>query len=64
MLCTGQNVVGQTDHEPVLQLSGLVAGHYVFVLEVTDVVGHKSTSTASILVKHGLLAFLLLTVLL
>jgi len=55
-------VVGETDREPVLQLTGLVAGHYVFMLEVSDESGHKSTSTASILVKPGLLAVSLLVI--
>ena len=64
MLCTGQNVVGKTDHEAVLQLTGLVSGHYVFLLEVTDDAGQKSTSTASILVKPGLLLILLFLVIL
>jgi len=48
-----QVVVGDTDHKPVLQLTGLVAGRYVFVLEVTDQSGQKSSSTASVLVKSG-----------
>jgi len=64
MLCTVQNVVRNTDHEPVLQLTGLVSGHYVFLLEVTDDAGQKSTSTASILVKPGLLPLLFLVILL
>jgi len=55
--CTGQVVVGDTDHKPVLQLTGLVAGRYVFVLEVTDEAGQKSSSTASLLVKPGLITF-------
>jgi len=46
----------------VLQLTGLVAGRYVFHLEVTDEASHKSTSTASVLVKPGLLNFLLLVI--
>jgi len=56
-VCAGQSVVGDTDHKPVLQLTGLVAGHYVFVLEVTDEAGQKSSSTASVLVKPGQLTF-------
>ena len=55
-------MVGETDREPILQLTGLVAGHYVFMLEVSDESGHKSTSTASILVKPGLLAVSLLVI--
>jgi len=55
LLFTGQTVVANTDHEAVLRLTGLVAGHYVFLLEVTDEAGHKSTSTASVLVKPGLI---------
>jgi len=61
-LCVGQNIVKDTDHQPVLQLTGLIAGRYVFHLEVTDEAGHKSSSTASILVKPGLLYFLLLLI--
>jgi len=53
VLCTRQNVVEDTDHRPVLQLTGLVAGRYVFVLEVTDEAGHKSSSTASVVVNPG-----------
>jgi len=45
--------VGNTDHERVLQLTGLVEGHYVFVLEVTDDAGQTSSSTASVHVKPG-----------
>jgi len=51
---TVQSVVGDTARQPVLQLTDLVEGHYVFVLEVTDDAGQKSTSSASIVVKAGL----------
>jgi len=41
----------------VLQLTGVVAGRYVFQLTVTDDVGHTSISTASVLVKPGWFEF-------
>jgi len=49
----GQDVVDGTDHNPVLLLTGVVSGRYVFTLEVTDESGQKSSSTASVLVKSG-----------
>jgi len=63
MLCAVQTVIGNSDHQPILQLTGLVAGHYVFQLEVADEAGHKSHSTASVLIKPGWLTLLISVVL-
>ena len=48
-----QNVVNNSDHQAVLQLVDLVAGHYVFTLTVTDEQGLSSKDSASLLVKPG-----------
>ena len=51
--CVVQNVVNNSDHQAVLQLVDLVAGHYVFTLTVTDELGLSSKDSTSLLVKHG-----------
>ena len=48
-----QAVVSKSDEKPVLQLVGLVAGRYVFKLEVTDESGLKSSDSATVSVKPG-----------
>ena len=53
LLCVFQNVVNNSDHQAVLQLVDLVAGHYVFTLTVTDELGLSSKDSTSLLVKHG-----------
>lgn len=51
--CVVQNVVNNSDHQAVLQLVDLVAGHYVFTLTVTDELGLSSKDSTSLVVKHG-----------
>lgn len=44
-------MLNHTDHEPVLLLTNLVPGRYVFTLTVTDAGGLSSKDTASLIVK-------------
>uniref|UniRef100_A0A1B0CQZ9 Serine-type protease inhibitor n=1 Tax=Lutzomyia longipalpis TaxID=7200 RepID=A0A1B0CQZ9_LUTLO len=44
-------VIGNTDHEPVLMVTDLVAGRYVFRLTVTDDQGLSSSDTVSVIVR-------------
>uniref|UniRef100_A0A1L8D917 Putative serine-type protease inhibitor n=1 Tax=Nyssomyia neivai TaxID=330878 RepID=A0A1L8D917_9DIPT len=44
-------VIGNTDHEPTLMITDLVAGRYVFRLTVTDDQGLYSSDTVSVIVR-------------
>lgn len=44
------SIVGQTDHEPVLIITNIVAGRYIFKLTVTDGQGLSHSDTVSIIV--------------
>ena len=44
-------MVNRSDHQAILQLANLVAGRYVFTLEVVDAEGLKDTDSASIVVR-------------
>lgn len=44
-------IIGNTDHEPVLMVTDLVAGRYVFRLTVTDEQGLSSSDTVSVIVR-------------
>ncbi|XP_052222214.1 dyslexia-associated protein KIAA0319-like protein isoform X2 [Dreissena polymorpha] len=46
------DVLNSSDHQAVLQLVNLVAGHYVFNLTVVDEGGFSSSDRASLLVKE------------
>ncbi|XP_064597455.1 dyslexia-associated protein KIAA0319-like protein [Liolophura sinensis] len=45
------DVLNGSDHQAVLQITNVIAGRYVFVLEVTDTEGLTQTDTASVTVK-------------
>ena len=51
--CYFQYVLNHSDHQAVLQLSNLVAGRYIFTLEVKDAEGLSSTDTAQLIVQPG-----------
>ena len=46
-------VLNSSDETAVLQLSQLVAGRYVFTLQVIDDDGLSDRDTASLIVKHS-----------
>ena len=46
-----QDVLNNSDHQAVLQLTNLIAGRYFFTLEVEDEEGLKSSDTASVIVN-------------
>lgn len=48
-----QVVLNGSDVTPVLQLSQLVAGRFVFTLTVSDNEGLSDSDTASLIVKHS-----------
>lgn len=48
-----QEVLNHSDTTAVLQLINVVAGRYVFSLEVADAEGVSATDTASIIIREG-----------
>jgi hypothetical protein len=47
-----QDIVNGTDHQPILQVTNVVAGRYVFILKVSDADGLSNIDTASIIVRQ------------
>ncbi|XP_055375563.1 dyslexia-associated protein KIAA0319-like protein isoform X2 [Condylostylus longicornis] len=45
-------IIGTTDHEPILMLTNIVAGRYVFTLTVFDDQGLSNSQTVNIVVKQ------------
>lgn len=50
-----QDVIHGSDHKPVLQLTNLVEGTYIFHLKVTDAKGDSDIDTATIEVRPGMI---------
>ncbi|XP_064651810.1 dyslexia-associated protein KIAA0319-like protein isoform X2 [Lineus longissimus] len=46
------DIANGSDHQPILQVTNIVAGRYVFILKVTDADGLNNIDTASIIVRQ------------